>query len=66
MQIKLASDTVDDPEKALRFCSEVLGFTKMADIPMGPIRWLTVSSPEGVEGAELVLEPAELRPESRG
>jgi catechol 2,3-dioxygenase-like lactoylglutathione lyase family enzyme len=66
MQIKLASVTVDDQEKALRFYTEVLGFTMMADIPMGPIRWLTASSPEGVEGAELALEPAELRQESRG
>jgi hypothetical protein len=35
----------------------VLGFEKMADIPMGPVRWLTVTSPDGVEGVELVLEP---------
>jgi catechol 2,3-dioxygenase-like lactoylglutathione lyase family enzyme len=57
MQIKLASILVDDQEKALRFYTEVLGFTKHVDIPMGPFRWLTVSSPDGVEGAELVLEP---------
>src|SRR5262249_45843563 len=57
MQIKLASVMVDDQEKALRFYTEVLGFTKAADITMGQFRWLTVSSPEGVEGVELVLEP---------
>ena len=28
-----------------------------ADIPMGSFRWLTVISPDGVEGVELVLEP---------
>ena len=57
MQIKLASVMVDDQDKALRFYTSVLGFVKQADIPMGPFRWLTVTSPEGVAGAELVLEP---------
>ena len=57
MQIKLASVVVDDQEKALGFYTSVLGFVKKADIPMGPFRWLTVSSPEGAEGVELVLEP---------
>jgi catechol 2,3-dioxygenase-like lactoylglutathione lyase family enzyme len=57
MQIKLASVMVDDQDKALRFYTTTLGFVKKADIPMGPFRWLTVSSPEGVDGAELVLEP---------
>jgi predicted enzyme related to lactoylglutathione lyase len=57
MQIKLASITVRDQEAALRFYTTVLGFVKKEDIPMGPFRWLTVSSPEGVEGVELVLEP---------
>jgi catechol 2,3-dioxygenase-like lactoylglutathione lyase family enzyme len=57
MQIKLASVMVDDQDKALHFYTTILGFVKQADIPMGPFRWLTVSSPEGVEGAELVLEP---------
>ena len=47
MQIKLASVVVDDQEKALGFYTSVLGFVKKADIPMGPFRWLTVSSPEG-------------------
>lgn len=57
MQIRLASVSVDDQEKALRFYTTVLGFVKKADVTMGPYRWLTVSSPEGVEGVELVLEP---------
>lgn len=57
MQIKLASVTVEDQDKALHFYTSILGFVKQADIPMGPFRWLTVASPEGVEGAELVLEP---------
>ncbi len=35
---------------------------KNKDIPMGPFRWLTVSSPEGAEGVELVLEPMGFAP----
>lgn len=58
MQIKFASVLVDDLDKALRFYTTVLGFTKMADIPMGPMRWLTVTSPDGLEGVELNFRPA--------
>lgn len=57
MQIKFTSITVDDQERALQFYTTVLGFQKMADIPMGEFRWLTVVAPDGVPGAELVLEP---------
>jgi catechol 2,3-dioxygenase-like lactoylglutathione lyase family enzyme len=57
VQIKFVSVMVDDQEKALRFYSDVLGFAKMADLPFGPDRWLTVVSPDGVAGVELVLEP---------
>lgn len=57
MQIRFTSVMVDDQEKALKFYTEVLGFVKMADIPMGEFRWLTVTSPDGPEGIELVLEP---------
>ena len=62
MQIKFSSLMVDDQEKALHFYTHVLGFVKMADIPMGKFRWLTVTSPEGVKGAELVLEPKNFPP----
>jgi predicted enzyme related to lactoylglutathione lyase len=62
MQIKFVSVTVDDQEKALEFYTKVLGFTKMADIPMGEYRWLTVVSPDGIEGVELVLEPLAFPP----
>ena len=55
MKIKLTSIYVDDQEKALRFYTEVLGFTKTADFSNGPFRWLTVGSPEEPEGAELQL-----------
>jgi predicted enzyme related to lactoylglutathione lyase len=57
MQIRLASVYVEDQDKALQFCTTVLGFVKKNDITMGNFRWLTVTSPEGVEGVELVLEP---------
>jgi catechol 2,3-dioxygenase-like lactoylglutathione lyase family enzyme len=56
VRINLASVLVDDQEKALRFYTEVLGFEKKNDVPMGEARWLTVVSPEP-DGTELVLEP---------
>jgi catechol 2,3-dioxygenase-like lactoylglutathione lyase family enzyme len=59
MQIKLASIHVDDQQKALRFYTEVLGFGKKTDIPMGEHSWLTVVSPEDPDGVELVLEPSD-------
>jgi len=57
MKIQLTSVLVDDQEKAARFYTEVLGFVKKKDIPMGEARWLTVVSPEGPEDIELLLEP---------
>src|SRR4030042_1529349 len=57
MQIKFTSVVVDDQEKALKFYTEVLGFVKMADLPIGEYRWLTVVSPDGPKEVELVLEP---------
>jgi predicted enzyme related to lactoylglutathione lyase len=62
MQTRLASVLVDNQENALRFYTTILGFVKDNDTPMGPFRWLTVSSPEGAEGVELVLEPTGLAP----
>lgn len=58
MRIYLTSVFVDDQEKALAFYTDVLGFVKKTDIPMGEHRWLTVVSPENPDGPELVLEPA--------
>ena len=55
MKIKLTSVYVDDQEKALRFYTEVLGFTKKADFSQGPYRWLTVASPEEPNGTQLQL-----------
>lgn len=62
MQIKFASIMVDDQERALHFYTNILGFEKVADIPMGQFRWLTVTSPEGMEGVELLLEPMNFPP----
>jgi catechol 2,3-dioxygenase-like lactoylglutathione lyase family enzyme len=59
MRINLASVLVDDQDKALRFYTDVLGFQKKTEIPLGDHRWLTVVSPDEPEGVELVLEPDE-------
>jgi len=57
MRIKLTSIMVDDQNRALKFYTEVLGFQKKHDIPVGEYKWLTVVSPEGPGDLELVLEP---------
>ncbi len=57
MRINLTSVLVDDQAKALTFYTDVLGFTKKTDIPMGEHSWLTVVSPDDPDGVELVLEP---------
>jgi catechol 2,3-dioxygenase-like lactoylglutathione lyase family enzyme len=59
MRINLASVLVDDQEKALRFYTDVLGFVKKTEIPLGEHRWLTVVSPDDPDGTELLLEPDE-------
>jgi predicted enzyme related to lactoylglutathione lyase len=58
MRIMLASISIDDYDKALKFYTEVLGFLKKRDIPLGEnARWITVVSPEDPDGVELLLEP---------
>ena len=57
MRINLASVLVDSQDKALQFYTEILGFNKKSEIPLGEHRWLTVTSPEDPDGVELVLEP---------
>jgi predicted enzyme related to lactoylglutathione lyase len=58
MQIKLTSISIDDYDKALKFYTEILGFVKKRDIPLGGgARWITVVSPEDPDGTELLLEP---------
>jgi catechol 2,3-dioxygenase-like lactoylglutathione lyase family enzyme len=57
MRIKLTSIMVDDQDKALKFYTDVLGFRKKLDFPVGEYKWLTVVSPDGPDDLELVLEP---------
>src|SRR5882724_8810514 len=62
MRIKLASVFVTDQSKALKFYTEILGFIKKVDIPIGEARWLTVVSPERPDDTELLLEPMGFAP----
>jgi predicted enzyme related to lactoylglutathione lyase len=55
--ITICSVFVDDQDKALRFYTDVLGFVKKTDLPVGQFRWLTVVSPAAPDGVELLLEP---------
>ncbi|HEX2254025.1 MAG TPA: VOC family protein [Thermoanaerobaculia bacterium] len=59
MRLVVTSVYVDDQDKALAFYTDVLGFVKKHDVPVGDgYRWLTVVSPEDPAGPELLLEPA--------
>jgi catechol 2,3-dioxygenase-like lactoylglutathione lyase family enzyme len=58
MRINLTSVLVDDQDKALQFYTDVLGFQKKADVPIGDAKWLTVVSPDEPDGVELLLEPS--------
>jgi predicted enzyme related to lactoylglutathione lyase len=55
MKIKVTTLYVDDQDKALKFYTDVIGFTKKTDFSQGPYRWLTVASPEEPNGTELQL-----------
>jgi len=57
MRIELSSVMVDDQDKALAFYTDILGFVKKTEIPMGEFRWLTVVSKDQPDGPELALEP---------
>ncbi len=57
IKIKLTSVMVDDQDKALKFYTDVLGFIKKQDFPIGDYKWLTVVSPAQPDGVELLLEP---------
>lgn len=58
MRINVTSVVVDDQRKALKFYTELLGFQKKTDVPVGDAAWLTVVSPEAPDGVELLLEPS--------
>ena len=57
MRITHLSLMVENQDKALAFYTDVLGFRKKHDIPVGEYRWITVISPEGPDDVELALEP---------
>lgn len=57
MRITITSVLVHNQDEALRFYTEILGFVKKTEVPIGEHRWLTVVSPEDPEGCELLLEP---------
>jgi catechol 2,3-dioxygenase-like lactoylglutathione lyase family enzyme len=57
MKIVLTSLFVDNQDKALKFYTEILGFVKKADFPVGDFKWLTIVSPDGPDDIELLLEP---------
>jgi catechol 2,3-dioxygenase-like lactoylglutathione lyase family enzyme len=59
VRIVVSSVLVDDQDKALRFYTDVLGFVKKTEVPLGAHRWLTVVAPDDPDGVELVLEPDE-------
>jgi len=59
MKIKLTSVLVDDQDQALKFYTEVLGFVKNKDVPVGEFKWLTVVAPGGPSDIELLLEPSD-------
>jgi catechol 2,3-dioxygenase-like lactoylglutathione lyase family enzyme len=54
---RVLTGLVDDQDQALRFYTEVLGFAKKTEVPLGDHRWLTVVSPDNPDGTELLLEP---------
>ena len=62
MRIRLTSVMVSDQDKALKFYTQILGFVKKTDVPVGEYRWLTVVSPEDPDGPELLLEPMGFAP----
>jgi len=57
MRINITSVFVHNQDEALRFYTDMLGFVKKTEVPVGEYRWLTVVSPENPDGCELLLEP---------
>jgi len=57
MKVKLTSILVDNQDEALKFYTEILGFIKKTEVPLGEHKWLTVVSKEEPDGVEVLLEP---------
>lgn len=62
MKIKITNVLVDDQEKALKFYTEILGFVKKTEVPLGEHKWLTVVAGDEQDGPELLLEPMSFEP----
>lgn len=62
IRINLTSVPVDNQDKALAFYTEVLGFVKKTEIPLGEHKWLTVVAADAQSGVELLLEPLGFEP----
>ncbi|WP_117232685.1 VOC family protein [Vibrio maerlii] len=62
MRITITSVPVNDQDKALDFYTNVLGFIKKKEVPLGEHKWLTVVSPQEQAGVELLLEPMAFAP----
>lgn len=58
MKLAVSQIFVDDQQKALDYYTDVLGFEKKNDVPLGEYRWLTVVSREDLDGIEILLEPS--------
>jgi catechol 2,3-dioxygenase-like lactoylglutathione lyase family enzyme len=61
MRITLSSIIVEDQPRALTFYRDILGFVVKEDIDVGQgpsAHWITLASPEDLEGARISLEPA--------
>ena len=62
IRIHVTNVMVDNQDKALKFYTDVLGFIKKSEIPVGDHKWLTVVSAGEQNGVELLLEPMEFAP----
>ncbi|PML43771.1 glyoxalase [Vibrio lentus] len=62
MKIVVTSVLVEDQDKALDFYTNILGFIKKTEVPLGEHKWLTVVSPQEQSGVELLLEPMAFEP----
>ena len=62
MIVKLLSVLVENQDKALAFYTDILGFVKKREIPLGEHKWLTVVSKEEPDGPEILLEPMAFEP----
>jgi catechol 2,3-dioxygenase-like lactoylglutathione lyase family enzyme len=62
MKIGITNVMVDDQDKALKFYTDILGFVKKTEVPLGEHKWLTVVSKEAQDGVELLLEPMGFAP----